>query len=153
VIFGMLPMLEMSRLVQPVTGRYKAILVWGGLRGAVTIVLAMVAASDGRLSSDVREFTAVLATLFVLFTMFVNATTLGLVIRLLGLNRLTRVERALRDRVLALSRINVAHHMQQIIREHNAKVAGIDADPISAGDQAIEAPPADLALGLNERLT
>jgi monovalent cation:H+ antiporter, CPA1 family len=153
VVFGMLPMLEMSRLVQPVDRRYKAILVWGGLRGAVTIVLAMVAASDGRLSSDVREFAAVLATLFVLFTLFVNATTLGLVMHVLGLDKLTRLELALRDRVLALSRINVAHHLQQIIREHNMRVEHIDADPISAGDETVQAPPPELALDFNERLT
>jgi monovalent cation:H+ antiporter, CPA1 family len=153
VVFGMLPLLEMSHLVQPVDRRYKAILVWGGLRGAVTIVLAMVAASDGRLSSDVREFGAVLATLFVLFTLFVNATTLGLVMRVLGLDKLTRFELALRDRVLALSRINVAHHLQEIIREHNARVEGIAADPISAGDESVEAPPPELALDLEERVT
>ena len=41
-----------TRLVQPVDNRYKAILVWGGLRGAVTIVLAMVAAGDQRLPDD-----------------------------------------------------------------------------------------------------
>jgi len=152
VVFGMLPLLEMSRLVQPVNGRYKAILVWGGLRGAVTIVLAMVAASDGRLSSDVREFAAVLATLFVLFTLFVNATTLGLVIHVLGLNKLTRLELALRDRVLALSRINVTHHLQQIMREHNVRVEHIDVDPLSAGDEAVEAPPPELALDLSERI-
>ena len=153
VVFGMLPLLELSHLVQPVNTRYKVILVWGGLRGAVTIVLAMVAASDVRLASSIREFAAVLATLFVLFTLFVNATTLGLVMRVLGLDKLTRLELALRDRVLALSRINVAHHMQQIIREHNVKVEGIDADPISAGDAEIEAPPPELALSLDERLT
>jgi len=153
VVFGMLPLLEMSHLVQPVDRRYKAILVWGGLRGAVTIVLAMVAASDGRLSSDVREFGAVLATLFVLFTLFVNATTLGLVMRVLGLDKLTRFELALRDRVLALSRVNVAHHLQEIIREHNVRVEGIAVDPISAGDEAVEAPPPELALDLEERVT
>ncbi len=153
VVFGMLPVLEMSGLVQPVNTRYKAILCWGGLRGAVTIVLAMVAASDGRLSDDIREFTAVLATLFVLWTLFVNATTLGLTIRVLGLNNLTRLELALRDRVLALSRINVAHHLQQIIREHNVRVEGIAADPISAGDEAVAAAPPELALDLEERLT
>ncbi|WP_428660309.1 cation:proton antiporter [Reyranella sp.] len=153
VVFGMLPLLELSRLVQPVSTKYKVILVWGGLRGAVTIVLAMVAASDPRLPGNVREFAAVLATLFVLFTLFVNATTLGVVMRVLGLNKLTRLELALRDRVLALSRINVAHQMQQIIREHNVRVEGIDVDPISAGDAAIEAPPPELALDLDERLT
>src|SRR5262245_12084765 len=54
VVFGMLPVLEKTRLVQPVDTRYKAILVWGGLRGAVTIVLAMVVASDQHLSADTR---------------------------------------------------------------------------------------------------
>ena len=55
--------------------------------------------------------------------------------------------------MLALSRVNVAHHLQQIIRAHNVRVEGIDVDPVSAGDEAIEAPPPDLALDLDERLT
>ena len=113
VVFGMLPLLEKVRLVQPVTMRYKAILVWGGLRGAVTIVLAMVVAGNVHLPVHVRQFTAVVATLFVLFTLFVNAPTLGVMMRLLGLNRLSRLELALRDRVLALSRVNVAHHLRR----------------------------------------
>jgi CPA1 family monovalent cation:H+ antiporter len=152
VVFGMLPLLEAVRLVQPVDGRYKTILVWGGLRGAVTIVLAMVVAGDERLSEDLREFVAELAVLFVLFTLFVNATSLGLVLRLLGLDKLSRVEIALRDRVLALSRVSVAHHLQEIIRTHNQRVEGIDADPISAGEAEVEAPPPKLDLTMDERL-
>ena len=103
VVFGMLPVLEGFRLVQPVNRRYKAILVWGGLRGAVTIVLAMVAAGNEQLPEPVRDFIAISAVLFVLFTLFVNATTLGLVMHLFGLDKLSRLELALRDRVLALS--------------------------------------------------
>jgi len=152
VVFGMLPMLEKVRLVQPVDKRYKAILVWGGLRGAVTIVLAMVAAGDQRLSEEVREFIALSATLFVLVTLFVNATTLGLIMHVLGLDKLSRLELALRDRVLALSRVNVDRHLQQIMRKHNARVEGIDADPASAGDAEIESAPAELALDLDERV-
>ena len=153
VVFGMLPLLETVRLVQPVDKRYKAILVWGGLRGAVTIVLAMVASGDERLPAPVREFTAVLATFFVLFTLFVNATSLGLLMRALGLNKLSRLEAALRDRVLALSRVNVQRQLRQIMREHNERVLGLDVDPASAGDAEIDAVPADLALELHERLT
>jgi CPA1 family monovalent cation:H+ antiporter len=152
VVFGMLPMLEKVHLVQPVDKRYKAILVWGGLRGAVTIVLAMVAAGDQRLPEDVREFVALSATLFVLVTLFVNATTLGLVMHVLGLDKLSRLELALRDRVLALSRVNVDRHMQEIMRQHNARVDGIDADPASAGEASIESAPAELALSLDERV-
>lgn len=152
VVFGMLPVLEKVHLVQPVDKRYKAILVWGGLRGAVTIVLAMVAAGDQRLPEDVREFVALSATLFVLVTLFVNATTLGLVMHVLGLDKLSRLELALRDRVLALSRVNVDRHMQEIMRQHNARVDGIDADPASAGEASIESAPAELALNLDERV-
>jgi CPA1 family monovalent cation:H+ antiporter len=152
VVFGMLPVLERIRLVQPVDKRYKAILVWGGLRGAVTIVLAMVAAGDTRLPETVREFVALSATLFVLLTLFLNATTLGLVIHLLGLDRLSRLELALRDRVLALSRINVQRQLQEIIRQHNERVEGIDVDPVSAGETPVEAAPPELALDLEERV-
>jgi CPA1 family monovalent cation:H+ antiporter len=152
VVFGMLPVLEATRLVQPVDSRYKAILVWGGLRGAVTIVLAMVVFSDNRLPGEVRQFAAVTATLFVMLTLFVNATTLGLVMRLLRLDRLTRVELALRDRVLALSRVNVARQIQEIMRVHNERSGALDVDPLSAGEPEIEAPPAELALELDERL-
>ncbi len=152
VVFGMLPFLEATRLVQPVDSRYKVILVWGGLRGAVTIVLAMVVATDHRLPPDVRQFSAVIATLFVMFTLFVNATTLGVVMRILGLDKLTRVELALRDRVLALSRVNVARQIQEIMRTHNERIEGLDVDPASAGEPEIEAPPAELALELDERL-
>lgn len=152
VVFGMLPVLEKVHLVQPVDKRYKAILVWGGLRGAVTIVLAMVAAGDQRLPEDVRQFVALSATLFVLVTLFVNATTLGLVMHVLGLDKLSRLELALRDRVLALSRVNVDRHLQEIMRQHNARVDGIDADPASAGEASIESAPAELALSLDERV-
>jgi CPA1 family monovalent cation:H+ antiporter len=151
VVFGMLPMLERVNLVQPVDNRYKAILVWGGLRGAVTIVLAMVAAGNDKLPENIREFIALSATLFVLLTLFLNATTLGLFMHALGLDRLSRLEIALRDRVLALSRANVARHLQQIMRRRNA-AEGLTADPASAGEAEIEAAPADLALDLDERV-
>lgn len=152
VVFGMLPMLEAVKLVQPVNKQYKAILVWGGLRGAVTIVLAMVAAGDERLPEHIRDFIALSAVLFVLFTLFVNATTLGLVMHALGLDKLSLLELAMRDRVLALCRVNVAHHLQQIMRQQNERTGSIAVDPASAGEAEIEAVPDDLALPLAERV-
>ncbi len=152
VVFGMLPVLETLKLVQPVNRRYKAILVWGGLRGAVTIVLAMVASGNEQLPETIRDFIAISAVLFVLFTLFVNATTLGLVMHMFGLDKLSRLELALRDRVLALSRINVDRHLQQIIRQHNERTDGFAVDPASAGDPAVEPVPPDLALDLDERV-
>ncbi|WP_421998952.1 cation:proton antiporter [Reyranella sp.] len=152
VVFGMLPLLEKGKLVQPVDQRYKVILVWGGLRGAVTIVLAMVASGNERLPDSTRDFIALAATLFVLFTLFVNATTLGLVMHLLGLDKLSRLELALRDRVLALSRANVQTHLQEVMRRRTVANDELTVDPASAGSADIEAPPAELALSLEERV-
>lgn len=150
VIFGMLPVLEAVKLVQPVNRRYKSILVWGGLRGAVTIVLAMVVAGNSQLPVETRDFVAISAVLFVLFTLFVNATTLGVIIKLFGLDKLTRLELALRDRVLALSRVTVQRQIQQVIRQHNERTEALPVDPASAGEAEVEAPPPDLALDVDE---
>ena len=152
VVFGMLPVLEKVKLVQPVDNRYKAVLVWGGLRGAVTIVLGMVVAGNEQLPEATREFVALSATLFVLLTLFVNATTLGLVMHGLGLDKLSRLELALRDRVLALSKANVGRHLEQIMRRRNVAADALPVDPVSAGEQEIAAAPPELALDLDERV-
>jgi CPA1 family monovalent cation:H+ antiporter len=65
---------------------------------------------------------------------------------------LSRLELALRDRVLALSRVNVERHLQQIIRQHNERVEGLDVDPASAGGAEVDAVPPELALDLDERV-
>lgn len=152
VVFGMLPVLEKGKLVQPVDNRYKAILVWGGLRGAVTIVLAMVAAGNDRLPENVRDFVALSATLFVLVTLFVNATTLGFVMYLLGLDKLSRLELALRDRVLALSRANVRHQLEAVVRRRDARGGAAMTKPAMVDQPEIEAPPPELALDFAERV-
>ena len=148
VVYGMLPLLEKARLVQPIDGRYKAILLWGGLRVAVTIVLALVAAGDARLPVQVREFVAVLATLFVLVTLFINAPSLRLLMRFFELNKLSRTEAAVGDRVVELSRANAARQMRLATRqETEADVASADT-PLEAGIQA-----SDWNLDLEERVT
>ncbi len=41
VLFGLLPTLSALRLSQAVNNRFKAVILWGGLRGAVTLALAL----------------------------------------------------------------------------------------------------------------
>src|SRR5215831_11025402 len=89
VLFGLLPPLEFFKLTQPISSGYKLAIIWGGLRGALTLVLALAATENAALSPEVKRFVAVLATGLVLFTLFVNATTQRLVIDLLGLSRLS----------------------------------------------------------------
>src|SRR5580698_4117035 len=107
VLFGLLPTLSALGLSEPVNNRYKGVILWGALRGAVTLALALAVKERGLNPHD-EHFIQVLATGFVLFTLLVNGTTLRLLIRLLGLDRLSALDSTLRYQVLALSRGRVA---------------------------------------------
>jgi len=123
VLFGFLPGLSALRLVAPVDARYKAVIVWGGLRGAVTVVLALVAIGTPGMRDEVRHLIGVLATLFVLFSLFVSGTTLRLLMRAFGLNKLSATEVALRDRAMVLSRTRIADLVKAVARTYGLESA------------------------------
>ena len=62
VLFLLLPMLSLARLTQPISTAYKLAIAWGGLRGALTLVLALGVTENPALPHEVRRFVAVLAT-------------------------------------------------------------------------------------------
>src|SRR5579864_3605268 len=119
VMFVLLPPLEMLRLTAPVDPPYKIAIIWGGLRGALTLALALAVTENPAIDPEVKRFVAVLATGLVLFTLLVNGTTLRATIRLLGLDRLSPLNQALRDHVLALSRADVGDALRTIARDHS----------------------------------
>src|SRR6516162_9543711 len=118
VLFALMQPLEFFRLSQPISAAYKLAITWGGLRGALTLVLALAATENNALGPETQRFIAALATGFVLFTLFVNGTTLRSVIALLGLNRLSPRNEVLRDRVLALAYAEVSDSIREIAQYH-----------------------------------
>lgn len=125
VLYILLPTLTAAGISQRVNGAYKAVILWGGLRGAVTLALALAATQLDELSPEVRRFVAVLSAGFVLFTLLVQATTLRVLIRWLGLDQLTPADRVLRDRALALALDAVADRIDAIGRDYHLEaVAG-----------------------------
>jgi Na+:H+ antiporter len=118
VLFVLVPPLEFLKLTQPISAAYKIAIAWGGLRGALTLVLALAATENTALAPATQRFVAVLATGLVLFTLFVNGTTLRLVIALLGLDRLSPRNQVLRDQVLALSYAEVCDSVREMARHH-----------------------------------
>ena len=103
VLFGVLPVLSALRLSQMVSNAYKLAIAWGGLRGAITLALALAVTENARIDPATQNLIAVLATGFVLFTLLVNGLTLRPVIGVLKLDRLSPVDLAVRSKVLALS--------------------------------------------------
>jgi monovalent cation:H+ antiporter, CPA1 family len=107
VLFGLLPVLSAARLGQRVSHRYKTVILWGAMRGSVTLALALAVTENRAIDPEIQRFVAIMATGFVLFTLLINATTLRFLIRLLKLDRLSPLDEALRQQVLALSLASV----------------------------------------------
>ncbi|MGQ9368506.1 cation:proton antiporter [Azospirillum sp. A39] len=125
VLFGMLPMLSMVGLGHRVSHSYKAVMLWGGLRGAVSLTLVLAVTENPRVPDAVQAFVAPLAAGFVFFTLFVNGTTLRWLIRLLGLDKLTPVERAMRNRALALALADIRERVGELATHY-------EMDPVAA---------------------
>ena len=155
VLFLLLPLLSLAKLTQPISTAYKLAIAWGGLRGALTLVLALAVTENSALNPEVQRFVAVLATGMVLFTLLVNGTTLRAVIHLLRLDRLSPVDQALRDRVLALSYAEIAETIRATGREHEISPSALASAlaPYEAGIAAANSPGAEEAgLTDHERL-
>jgi CPA1 family monovalent cation:H+ antiporter len=152
VLFGLLPLLSAAHLSQRVSGAYKLAITWGGLRGAVTLALALAVTENPRIGPDVRSAVAVLATGFVLFTLLVNGLTLRPVIRLLKLDRLSPLNLAVRNKVLALSLADVRDALSETASQYAIppEVARVATEPV---DRRIDelASQTDLEQAISDR--
>lgn len=130
ILFGFFPLTSAAGLSQRVSQRFNVVILWGGLRGAVTLALALAVTENDAVPAEVRRFVGVQATGFVLFSLLVPGLTLRSLIRWLGLDRLSAFDQALRSQVLALSRGRVADVVQRVGRQYRvgedivASVAG-----------------------------
>ncbi|MFP4571211.1 cation:proton antiporter, partial [Rhodosalinus sp.] len=103
ILFGLLPLLTALKLSPAVEGTYRVAILWGGLRGAVTLALALAVSESFRVPDDISRIAGILATGFTLFTLIVQGTTLRLVIARLGLDRLSPIDEALSRQVVAVA--------------------------------------------------
>jgi CPA1 family monovalent cation:H+ antiporter len=102
-VFGLLPLFERLRLSQQIDNRFKGAMLWGGLRGAISLALALAVTENRALPESLRDFVAASVTGLVLITLFVNGTTLRPLIRLFQLNRLSPVAAGVRDRAAVMT--------------------------------------------------
>lgn len=103
ILWGLLPLLTLVRLSPVINGRYRAAILWGGLRGAVTLALALAVTENRQVPGAIQHAVGILATGFTLFTLIVQGTTLRLLIRWLGLDRLSSLDAALFNQVVAVA--------------------------------------------------
>ncbi len=127
VLFGLMPLLSALHLSRKIGGAYELAITWGGLRGALTLALALSVTENAGIDPATRNLIAVLATGFVLFTLLINGLTLRPLIRLLRLDRLPPLAEAMRSKVMALSLAEVCDAVAATAREYDIDAETADA--------------------------
>ena len=103
VLFGLLPLLTLLRISPVVDRPYRIAILWGGLRGAVTLALALAVTESFRVPIEVKRLVGILATGFTLFTLIVQGATLRTLISWLRLDRLSAIDKAMSRQVVAVA--------------------------------------------------
>ncbi|HEV2100148.1 MAG TPA: cation:proton antiporter [Stellaceae bacterium] len=142
-LYGLIPVLSFARIARPIDANYKLFMLWGGMRGAVSLALALAATENMSLPPEIRQFVGVLATGFVLFTLLVTAPTMRPLMRLLKLSDASPAEIALRDRVIGLSLSSMRQEIETVGREH--RIAPEIVGAITTIYDAQLRDPADIA--------
>jgi len=144
IVYGLLPLLGRLRLSTEVSHSYRTVMLVGGLRGAVSLALALAVTEQPAVPHEARQFIAVATTGFVLMTLFINGLTLRPLIHRLGLNQLSPVDRTLRDQAqiveleaLRLKIDDIAHNehvggevLERLHAVFDASQAGMDASQV-----------------------
>lgn len=135
---ALLPIMAKMRLGVPVSNGFRTVMWWGGLRGAVSLALALAVYENTAFPIEVREFIVVLVCGFVLFTLFINAPTVGAVMRLFGLDQLSASDLAIRNRAIGRVLRSIASDVPAFAANHliDAEVANSVVDTYEARSDA-----------------
>ncbi|HVW04011.1 MAG TPA: cation:proton antiporter [Vicinamibacterales bacterium] len=159
ILFGFFPLMTAAHLGQRVGHRFNVVILWGGLRGAVTLALALAITENDAVPAEVKRFIGVQATGFVLFSLLVPGLTLRSVIRWLGLDRLSAFDQTLRSQVLTLSRGRVADTVERIGRQYRVNdeliartTRAYRSEPAATPAAALAPPSAALVASDEEQL-
>lgn len=156
MLFGLLPLLSWMKLSPRVDLPYRLIIMWGGLRGAVTLALALAVTESSRVPEAIQREVGIVATGFALFTLLVQGTTLRWLIAKLRLDRLSPLDQALSNQVVAVALQNVREDVAKTTQRHNLNrdVVRSEAKAFAARlDGALELTETSEETGDRDRVT
>ena len=118
-IFGLFPFVNRLPNIEKVDWRYQTVIVWGGLRGALSLVLAMSipATTAAGLPYPYRDTIIGLTIGAVLFSLVVQALTLEPLIRALGLQRTSVPDLFVRDETLLTAKGRARERITEMRRQ------------------------------------
>ena len=117
-LFVLLPLLAKVRLSPHVERPYRIAMLWGGLRGALTLALALAVTESVSVPYETRRLVGILATGYTLYTLVVQGMSLRRVIHLLGLDTLSAKDRSLSNQVVAVTLQRVGEGLKRSVSGH-----------------------------------
>lgn len=154
VLFGLMPLLSTLGFSPHVDRRYRGAILWGGLRGAVTLALALAVTESLRVPVETKRLVGILATGFTLFTLLVQGTTLRWVIGKLGLDKLSPLDVALSNQVIAVSLQTVREEVAATAENYNLTRETVRSEAKRFAerlDEAVERAEAEDNTGILDR--
>ncbi|MDP2561603.1 cation:proton antiporter [Psychrobium sp. 1_MG-2023] len=114
----------LKRIGIGITFEKAAVLCWGGLRGAVSLALALTVAASEVIPKQVGDHVLFLCAGIVVLTILINGSTMGFLLKMLGLNSLPPAKQATVDK--ARSTVNVALNEMLPTMMNNQFLQGAD---------------------------
>ncbi len=151
ILFLALPLLNSTGLAAPMDRAQKTLVLWGGVRGAVTLILALSLSHIVELGEEAPVVGA-LAALFTLMTLFINASTLALATRVLGLDRLDASDLALREKIVAGSLQRVRQVVGDIAQQRSLSPEALKSVEEALDEQHREAEEQAARQNPNKRI-
>lgn len=178
ILFVLMPVLTGIRLSPTIDRSFRLAILWGGLRGALTLALALAVTENAMIPHEIKRLVGILATGFTLFTLIVQGTTLRWVISKLGLDKLSPFDAALSQQAVAVALQTVREEVAEVtqnyrlnhetVRSEAKRFGGrldeavraaeettnmLDKDRVKLGLVSLAAAERELALGqMRERL-
>lgn len=121
LIYGLLPSLKWIGRKVEITRGYQAVMLWGGLRGAVSLALALAVAENANVDPDTQNFILTMVAGLVLCTLFINATTIRFVMSYFGLDTLPAADRVVQNRAMIRAISDVRSQITEFAQDHRIK--------------------------------
>ncbi len=156
ILFGLLPLLTFLRASPAVERPYRTAILWGGLRGAVTLALALAVTESFRVPAETKRMVGILATGFTLFTLIAQGTTLRWIIGRLGLDRLSVIDEALSRQVVAVALQNVREEMSRTTDDYDLSHEIVRSEAKGFGqrlDDAVRTAETGVGIKNRDRIT
>lgn len=139
VLWGILPLLSWMRLSPHIEPAYRKAILWGGLRGAVTLALALAVYEARLVPYEVKRAVGIIATGYVIAAFLIQGLTLRPLIRKLGLDVPSPIDQALGRQLVSVALQDIREEVSDRVKQGGINPEIVRAEAKRFGDMTREA--------------